>query len=165
MRRRLPLTVALATALAAASTCAFADIQSRSSEAIERAVGRASGDAYWTHRSDQDVPGPLRDAYRSTIEYLSQPAPEPTPEPYGRAGGYLGPARYHAQASMVGVEPMSVAEFGYGYRYGRVGGTIGLPGYQTRADTPDLQPVNTDALADGYWYGRAGGEIPPYSLE
>ncbi|HXV06766.1 MAG TPA: hypothetical protein VD791_01960 [Burkholderiales bacterium] len=164
MRRQLPMTVTLATALAAAATCVLADVQSRSSEAIERAVGRASGDAYWTHRSDQGVPGPLRDAYGTTIEYLSQPATEPAPEPYGRAGGYLEFAPYDAQESMLGVEPMSIA-FGYERRYGRVGGTIGLPGYQARLGTPDLRPVNTGALADGYWYGRAGGEIPPYSLE
>jgi hypothetical protein len=164
MRRRLPLTVALATALAAASTCALADIQSRSSEALERAVGRSSGDAYWTHRSDQGVPGPLQDAYRTTVEYLSQPAPEPTPEPFGRAGGYLGFYRYDGKASMLGGEPMSVA-FDYGYRYGRVGGAVGLPGYQAQLGTPGLQPVNTGALADVDWYGRAGGETPPHSLE
>jgi hypothetical protein len=156
--------MALAAALAAASTCALADVRSRSPEAIERAVGRASGDAYWTHRRDQGAPGPLQDAYHGTVEYLSQPAPEPAPEPYGRAGGYLGLARYDVQESMLGVEPMSIA-FGYERRYGRVGGTVGLPGYQARLGTSSLRPVNTDTLADGYWYGRAGGEIPPYSLE
>jgi hypothetical protein len=95
--RVLVYLFAAAAGLAATATVqAASPIGTRDGQALERDLGRATGDPYWTSREEQPVPPSLERIYHSAADVLNQPAAPLPLERYGRAGGYVGRDRFEA---------------------------------------------------------------------
>jgi hypothetical protein len=94
--RALSYLFAAVCLAATASVQAASPIGTRDGQALERDLGRATGDPYWASREVQPAPAPLEHVYRSATDVLSQPAAPLPLERYGRAGGYVGRDRFEA---------------------------------------------------------------------
>ena len=94
------IAIAAAAALPALNARADAQIGTRSSDALARDFGRASGDAYWTQAEPTAPPGPVVKAYDAAktetikaydeVKTLATQPPAHEAVRYGRAGGFVG---------------------------------------------------------------------------
>jgi hypothetical protein len=94
--RVLVYLFAAAGLVATATVQAASPIGTRDAQALERDLGRATGDPYWASRDEQPVPPPVERVYRHAADVLNQPAALQPLERYGRAGGYVGRDRFEA---------------------------------------------------------------------
>jgi len=102
---KLITVIVVAGGIGLPAFCAAAEtpssISARSSDAIERDVGRAGDDVYWEQRQPTQPPAPVVKAYDAakaeTVKVydeaktlVTEPTPPHQAQRYGRAGGFVG---------------------------------------------------------------------------
>lgn len=95
-------TIAVASLLAAVgfNSAARADervtVTTIPADQVAEVPGRSGAEAFWMHRADIGVPGPVQRAYTGVRAVLADPIPVEDPQFYGRGGGYIGLDKLYA---------------------------------------------------------------------